>query len=157
MKKEQEEKLKKEKEAAALQESAAKQESPLVQPAVSSDISPNSQPAKPAETPNVVGDTSKKSGDLVDANAQPAVSTKPDEDDGHLSDEELKRIADALKTMSTDSAFTDVKQTFDELKNERKTFIQVFPTYIRMLKNTSSLQTKNPPQLPNYLGPVSIK
>jgi LETM1 and EF-hand domain-containing protein 1 len=45
--------------------------------------------------------------------------------EGDLSEEEQKKLSDALKTMSTDSAITDVKETFHSLKEERQDFIEV--------------------------------
>ena len=67
-----------------------------------------------------------------------STTTKAQDDDGHLSDEELTRIADALKTISTDSALSDVKETFKELKENRQSYIQVMIINFRTLKNISS-------------------
>ena len=51
-----------------------------------------------------------------------AVST---DKEGDLSPAEKKKLVDALKTMSSNSALSDVKQTLDELKEDRQDFKEV--------------------------------
>ena len=67
-----------------------------------------------------------------------STTTRAEDDDGQLSNEELTRIADALKTISTDSALSDVKETFKELKENRQSYIQVMIINFRTLKNISN-------------------
>jgi LETM1 and EF-hand domain-containing protein 1 len=54
-------------------------------------------------------------------------SEEPVESDleSELSEEEKQKLVDALKTMTSDSAINDVKETFHELKEDRQDFIQV--------------------------------
>lgn len=60
------------------------------------------------------------------AESQDSMSRIEKEDkEGELSETELKKLAEALKTMSKDSALADVKETLEELKEGRQDFIEV--------------------------------
>ena len=48
-----------------------------------------------------------------------------DDKDSELSESERKKLSEALKVVSRDSGFDEVKQTLDALKSERLDFIEV--------------------------------
>ena len=106
-----------------------------------STIAQETTKPEPTPSPQLANVEVKPTTDSPKTSAQ---ETKPEEDDGHLSDEELKRIADALKTISSDSALTDVKETFNELKQNRKSFIQVY-----FLIGCGRIQTAHPKRTSN--------
>lgn len=52
-----------------------------------------------------------------------------DDDSLQISDEELHRLSDALKTLTKLSALEDVKEKLTELKEGRKEFKEVRPCF----------------------------
>ena len=96
-------------------------------------------------TPNVTA--------AAPAETQP--STTAEDKESELSPAEKKKLVDAIKTMSSDSALSDVKQTLDELKEDRQDFKEVSQVQIlllvtnplqiawcRMLKSSSNTQIR---------------
>lgn len=57
----------------------------------------------------------------IPSTTQPVIEDK----EGELSTAEKKKLVEALKTMSSDSALSDVRQTLDELKENRQDFKEV--------------------------------
>ncbi|KAJ3303156.1 hypothetical protein HDV03_004144 [Kappamyces sp. JEL0829] len=109
--KEEEESLKKE-EMAAAESAAAATTTPHLE--VSEDVPPQQEPPVAAE------ETVQPAG--VSPTPQPAEVAKDKEVD--LSPEEKKKLVEAIKTLSTNSALSDEKETLAELKEGRQEFIE---------------------------------
>jgi hypothetical protein len=68
-----------------------------------------------------------------------------EDSESNLSKEEKKKLVEAIKTLSSDSALVDVKETLAELKEDRQDFIEVRSFHFndsRMWKNSSNLLKK---------------
>ncbi|KAJ3212718.1 hypothetical protein HDU67_003635 [Dinochytrium kinnereticum] len=70
-----------------------------------------------------------------------------EEAEEHLSEVELKQLGDALKTMTSDSALQDVKALLEDLKEERKEYIEDIDelkslTHKSLPKTTESVSTR---------------
>lgn len=67
------------------------------------------------------------------APAETSPSNTAEDKESELSPAEKKKLVDAIKTMSSDSALSDVKQTLDELKEDRQDFKEVSQVQLLLL------------------------
>ena len=95
----------------------------------SSDISSSFRPIVNVDEKIIAAKPSKTSQEPIPSIQESELPTNTPnvraDKEGELSPAEKKKLVEALKTMSSDSALSDVKQTLDELKENRQDFKEV--------------------------------
>ncbi|KAJ3111424.1 hypothetical protein HDU96_005703 [Phlyctochytrium bullatum] len=87
------------------------------------------QEAEHAETKAPVKEKAAPAATSTAAGAKPAepptdAAKEVEEEEEHISEAQLKQLGDAIKTMTSDSALQDVKALLEDLKEERKEYIE---------------------------------
>jgi hypothetical protein len=67
------------------------------------------------------------------------VEKQAEDVEGRLSEDELKNLAEVLKTVTKDSAVEDIRGFLADLKEDREDFKEVIGNNYRILKSSSSL------------------
>jgi hypothetical protein len=67
------------------------------------------------------------------------VEKQAEDVEGRLSEDELKNLAEVLKTVTKDSAVEDIRGFLADLKEDREDFKEVIGNNSRILKSSSSL------------------